>query len=244
MVKNNSRFIIIEKIKGVIALHYKKILFGILLLVFCFLPVIFDMISNELSYALFEEDMLNIGEKAFCTSVTGEINETKNVIQTFRSQMASVSSIELKAYIYDADSEGGLTIKLVDDSTGAVVEEWNVDASDLGSDASFSLKCKRPMAHMNMKGKEYRLKIESKGTHKRSGIGLYELATDSYTDGGLIENGRDNGHDLLMKISGYNGIVNMERVRVWLGIYKAAVIAGLLYWGMTLEARKQRNHDN
>lgn len=229
---SNSKLLKFFKYLNVNVLKYRKILFSLIIVFICFLPVMLDFIYNNKPYSLFEVEMLGLNEKNYFTIDTGEINENNKIIQSFLCEIDSISSIEIKACVYDSHNNG-LHIELVDDILGTIIEDWDIYASDIREDTSILLKCSTPLSHFNMKDRIYRLEIEPITPSKNSGMGLYELTTDIYPYGELVINDHKPDYDLVMKISGYNGIMNMERVRVWLSLYKVISILLLLYWMRT-----------
>lgn len=209
---------------------YAFYIIAIAILLICGIPVLNDYLFNTVPYSYFKTDMLVVEEKEGCIGNVGEIVDGVKITQNFYSNYDSVSDISFKLDPLSSDGSGFLNIRIVDLTTKEIVYEWHREIMDVINDSTVVFELDNPFKRFDMRDRLYSIEISPEGIFPSNAVSLLCSTEDFYQDGELYINDVSQGGDLLMVISGYDGIETYERIRVWLFITIAFLLEALLFW--------------
>lgn len=219
-----------EKIKKSIMDKRSFLLIGLLLAILCFIPVIADRLSGNEYYGYFKKKMIVVDEMESCTGTyEGSVSQTV-FGQTFLCIYDTVTEMTIKLVPAETFDPWYLDVKLKDEAAGTVVEEWTIDAAEIGKDGYVTIKSTDALKHNDMRGRNYILEMVFKGGEEENVCGFYGLTTDYYKNGSLYINGKNTGGDIIMTVSGYDGVYGFGHVRIWLCIFALMITEGILYY--------------
>lgn len=199
--------------------HLLVIVFFLLL---CLMPPILDcaMALKQTGYYL--SDMIKVeGQNGEERETVGELIEGDTIEQSFYCDYSCINSISLYTITYGRKNEGTLNVLLVNTDSNEEIHSWTVDLQELPSEDYLTLYINNPTDY-DLYDYNYKLVIFTEGNDADNSI-TFLKTKDNYQYGELLVNGNTTDYDLVFSINGAKDLYNMERVRVLICLFFAAM---------------------
>lgn len=195
-----------------------------------FIPVLSDYIVQHTPRAYKASSVIEGDVWKGEYGTVGEITKDTVVSQTFTCTSDCIYSLSMRAATYTRKLTGSIQLGLIDEESGDVIDEWQLDTSKIKDGSLFSVSIKEPYSKQNMRGRKLRINIESEDATGGNALTLYYMKGDYYENGCLFVNGEQYDGDLIIKVIGINGPTDYEWSRVYLCVLLAFFIEAMILY--------------
>ena len=207
----------------------KYLILCVLIVVFCFMPVMLDLAYGRHPYTY------AIGTIAGTIEMKSK-NESPYVSpadtlisQSFVCNLYNVLEIELKGKCEGTGLSGKIGISLYDDEKEEKLESWEVPINEMKKEGKIKVSISRPEKYGNLRNRRFRIYITAIDLAEGENVFLSYLPYDWYEKGSLCAHGTEMEGDLIMGVTGCKDPADMMLAKSFICLYAALFAEWLIY---------------
>ncbi len=200
------------------------LIFGLM----CILPILVDGMQTKTCVSYSNKVVAENSEEDYeDVKNVGEIKGDIEIEQTFYCEGSAIEYIRIYTTNYDRTNQGTIKVELWDKDENTLIDEWNVDMSEIPDYKYIQLDVANPFV-VDSTAHTCAIKVSSQDASNGNAISLLKVP-NHYNGGSLYISGNEKDADIMFNVMGYGLPENKEYTRVALFIMLLCFVEGYIY---------------